>query len=492
MICKRFLYARSSGAANRGRYGSDIRQRILDRRLGLAVGARASITASLASPLGFTVKKGFVVLLLVLVLVVLVSPRIIGGLAEQGVDDHLEWAANEQGDVIVTPTGFERGWFTSVGQHRIEMIQGETYDTMLLMFGNAETDILPVLLIDTHLDHGLIPVSSMARENGSLSPGLGSAISTLSVELGDGSVLALPGKLFSQVGLNGALTSRFVLEPEGADTEHARIDWGAAEFVITANPNSGNIAFSGALNSLAAESDDETIIVGQVDVDIDLTDSGFGFMVGPARMSLDSFAVIGAEDTMTTGPFFIDSDSSVDSGRMNASVTLRIADTPLPPGGSGGVDIIARFENIDAAAFGQATRSFDTVRNSGYGPVAEAAFEEDLLRLFAGGMKVHFDQLDFATPFGQITSQLNATVDRSDADDYSWASTAMDLDASANISLPAALVDLATQTYPDMHAAIGMGFLRKQGQFYTMEAAFKQGLLTVNGAPMPIPLSGLQ
>ncbi|MGI9270244.1 MAG: DUF945 family protein [Woeseiaceae bacterium] len=437
-------------------------------------------------------KKGFIVLLLALVIVVLASPRVIGSLAEQGVNEHLEWAANEQGDVIVIPTEFDRGWFASTGQHRIELIQGEMYDSIVANFGYAELSALPVLLIDTHLDHGLIPVSSMTRENGSLLPGLGSAVSTLSVEIHDGTVKPLPGKLFSNIGLNGAVTSRFLLEPEGADTEHARIDWGAADFVIEANPNSGSIAVAGVLGSLAVEADDETLIVGKVELDIDLTDSGFGFMVGPATFKLESFAVIGIENTMTAGPFLIDSDSWIDSGRMNADITFRIADTPFPSAGSVGMDIVARFENVDAAAFGQATRSFDAVRHSGFSPAAEEAFEEDLKRMFASGMKVHFDQLDFASPFGQITSKLDASISETDSDNFTWGAAAMALDVSADVSLPVSLVNLATQAYPDMHAAIGMGFLRKKGEFYTMEAAYKQGLLTVNGAPMPIPLSGLQ
>jgi hypothetical protein len=45
---------------------------------------------------------------------------------------------------------------------------------------------------------------------------------------------------------------------------------------------------------------------------------------------------------------------------------------------------------------------------------------------------------------------------------------------------------------PQMNAAIGMGFLKKNGNVYEMEAAFRNGLLTVNGAPMPIPIPGLQ
>jgi hypothetical protein len=35
-----------------------------------------------------------------------------------------------------------------------------------------------------------------------------------------------------------------------------------------------------------------------------------------------------------------------------------------------------------------------------------------------------------------------------------------------------------------------MGLLRKDGDAYEMQAEFAQGLLTVNGAPFPIPVQG--
>jgi hypothetical protein len=33
-----------------------------------------------------------------------------------------------------------------------------------------------------------------------------------------------------------------------------------------------------------------------------------------------------------------------------------------------------------------------------------------------------------------------------------------------------------------------MGILKKDGDFYVVNAEYRKGLLTVNGAPMPIPL----
>jgi hypothetical protein len=43
---------------------------------------------------------------------------------------------------------------------------------------------------------------------------------------------------------------------------------------------------------------------------------------------------------------------------------------------------------------------------------------------------------------------------------------------------------------PDAGAIIGMGYLRPNGDVYEMRAEYAKGLLTINGAPMPIPMGG--
>ena len=103
-------------------------------------------------------KKGVIALLLTLALIILVSPGIIGKLAEQSVDENLDWAASESGELVVTSSGFDGGWFSSEGQHRIALGDGAIRAAMA---GKGEDT--PVLVIDTHLDHGLVPLTSMAR-----------------------------------------------------------------------------------------------------------------------------------------------------------------------------------------------------------------------------------------------------------------------------------------------------------------------------------------
>ena len=428
-------------------------------------------------------KKSIVALLIILALVVLISPGIIGRLAENSVDDNLDWAAADSDDVVVTSTGYDRGWFTSAGQHRVELRDGDLHDMLRSAFHTAESNSLPALIIDTRLDHGLIPVSSMARDHGSLMPGLGNAISTLSIEFADGSIADLPGTIISNVGLTGELESNFLLEPDGIDADSARLDWGRADFVLTSNPANGNIGVTGELGSLAVASEGETIIVDTFTVSVDHAATPYGFTVGPAKITIKSFAIVDASSTTTVGPIYMDSDSAIEDGRLNADVTFRIENTPVPDFGSADLEMVARFKNVDAAALGRLRRRADASMTD---------IEDDLLTLLASGLELHFDQLDIELPLGKITSHISAVVSESDAGDVTWASVLLSLDASADISLPADLVDTMTQADPNMHAAIGLGFLRKEGDYYVMKAAFKKGRLTVNGAPMPFPMLGIQ
>ena len=172
-------------------------------------------------------KKGVVAVLVLLALVVLISPAIVGRLAEKSMDESLSWAAQESGEVRVTSENFTRGWFSSEGTHRVELRDGDLKSALVTLVGPIESDDeLPILIINTRLDHGLIPVSSMSREHGSLGPGLGSAVSTLQIEFEDGEVIDIPGTIYSKVGLAGELLSNYILEPGSHSDGDTRASWG--------------------------------------------------------------------------------------------------------------------------------------------------------------------------------------------------------------------------------------------------------------------------
>ena len=55
------------------------------------------------------------------------------------------------------------------------------------------------------------------------------------------------------------------------------------------------------------------------------------------------------------------------------------------------------------------------------------------------------------------------------------------------MTVPVALMDMAVAMNPQANAVIAMGFLRRNGDNYEMDAQYEKGLVTINGAPYPLP-----
>ncbi len=118
-----------------------------------------------------------------------------------------------------------------------------------------------------------------------------------------------------------------------------------------------------------------------------------------------------------------------------------------------------------------------------------AATERDLKRLLAAGLAIRFEQFDVSLPMGTVKAKFDASVAESDATSFEWTSLLLGTEASADFSVPETLIEMAVQMNPGV--AIGMGFLQKNGDVYDLKAEYKKGLLTINGAPMPIPFGAL-
>ncbi len=437
-------------------------------------------------------KKGFVALLILLAIVVLVSPGIVGRLAEQSMDENLDWAATESQEVTVTSRGFDRGWFSSAGQHRVAIRDGELRDALLGLAAIQGDEDIPELVIDTRLDHGLVPVSSMSRDKGSLMPGLGSAVSTLSLEYPDGVKYDLPGTVYSKVGLTGNLLSNLVLEAgsfsKGGDTA----TWGDTDILVTISPTSSVVGFEGAIDSLTFASVQDDFNIGKIAFSGNQQQTRFGFSVGDATITVDSFTVPSAQGAQTIGPMSVDTDAELDGDRVSGRSRVQLDNLLFPDLGPGSVVIDVTLTDMDAASLGNITRRLDDIDKFVSGDDMMIAMEPDLQRLLASGFALDFDQVDVTLPQGTIATNFKMKLIETDLHRFTWPSVLLALDATLDVSVPAELVDIATAMDPQFNAAIGMGFLRKSGDVYEMSAEFKKGALTVNGAPMPIPIPSMQ
>lgn len=437
-------------------------------------------------------KKSFVALLIALALIVMISPGIVGRLAERSMDENLDWAANESQEVVVTSQGFDRGWFSSEGQHRIELKEGNLRDLLRAYAGPESSSKIPALIIDTHLDHGLIPVGSMSRDKGSLLPGLGSAVSSLRLETADGEVLDLPGTIYSTVSLTGELRSNYVLAAGSFKREDATAFWGAVEILVTTNPSSGAVGFDGTIKSLAVDSIPETLEIKNIEFSGKQTPTPYGFRTGQADFSFESIDFGSNIPGEAIGPLTITSTSRVDGDRLDARMTVLLKNAPFADLGNAGIAADIRIKNADGRAIGNIKRVMESMQDGANSEADLMGVQTNAQQLLAAGISLHIDQLDISLPQGQLSIKADFSHPETDASQFNWTSVLLAMDASADISVPVELMDMITKMNPQAHAAIAMGFLRRKGDAYEMQASIENGVLTVNGAPMSLPITGLQ
>jgi uncharacterized protein YdgA (DUF945 family) len=438
------------------------------------------------------VKKGFVVLLIGLAIIVLLSPGIVGRLAERSMDENLDWAATESQEVVVTSQGFDRGWFSSAGQHRIELRDGELRGAFLAIIGDISPSDLPVLIVDTRLDHGLVPLSSISRDKGTLMPGLGSAVSTLRLEFESGEQIDVPGTIYSEVGLTGNLTSNYVLGDGSFDLHGETADWGDTDIVVTTNPSNSNIDFRGSVQSLSLTSMLDQFDIGEVSFSGKRRLSPFGFAIGDIDIDIESVDVSGQGGPSSFGPFSFKTTTDIDGDRIDVDSSLRIENTPFAELGTAGIVMDVRLSGLDGMAAGNVADAFRELQRGGSEEDFMFVVEDDLRRLLAAGFDLNVDTLDISLPQGQVTSEIHVSLDDSGSDGVAWTSALLALDATVELSVPVELFDLVAAAEPQLHGAVGLGYLRKNGDMYELEAAFQKGLLTVNGAPIALPIPGLR
>ena len=405
-------------------------------------------------------------------------------------DENLKWAATESQDVTITSQGFERGWFSSAGQHRIELRNGDVRDVLLVLAGDNGFDGLPALVIDTRIDHGLVPVTSMAREKGSLLPGLGSAVSTMRLEFENGDTVDIPGTIYSEVSLTGELQSNLILEPGTFSDGDETAQWGAIDVLITTSPSTNVVGFKGALDELAFVSPYNEVTIGPLHFEGDQQRTRFGPYVGDASFTIDEITMPSSWGQDSMGPISFTSTASIDDDALSGRTTVLLDDLPFGDFGRARIHIDISADNIDAEALGNLTRALDELNDNASNDEVRLALEDDLKQLLAAGFELHVVQLDIALQPGTVSATLNVEVDDTDPDTFVWTSALLALDATLDLSVPAELMDYAISLDPQVGAAVGMGFLRRNQDVYEMEAAFSDGLLTINGAPMPVPWLG--
>ncbi len=432
-------------------------------------------------------KKGVVIALVALALVVLVSPGLIGRLAERSVDESIRAGTVENEDIIVSAEIFERGWFTTEGQHRVELKDGTAAEQLRGFLGLYPGDELPVFIVTTRIDHGLIPLGAIGREDGSLAPGLGDAVSTVEIEMPDGEVVTVPGAINSHIGLTGTMTSTYEL-PAGAVTDFGQgIRWGDGTIDVHTDPGADRIEVDAELVMLELMGGgDGSFRLGRLSIEGEQYASGYGFSLGEGQLSIESMENNGP----VVGPLDMTGKVAIRGGKLEIDFGLDMTST-APGIGDANTTIELTARGIDPEQFGAFVRKYQAIADTVYDPMqASALIEQEAQALLAGGLTLDVPHFDIALPDGKFESSLEVEVEPAAADEnFTWSSLLLATQANAAIRVPDSLMQTLISLNPEAGALLGLGYFVQDGDDWVTDARYAKGILTINGAPMTIPLT---
>ncbi len=429
--------------------------------------------------------KKLLIALAVLLAIVLGSPAVIGSMAENAMQQNLGWAAGQAGtgELNVSAEEFNKGWFSSTGRYRVEIGEGQLQNTMLDAFNESESDELPYLLVDTTLDHGVIPLSTMK-------PGLGSAESTISIVAPDGEVFNVPGVIYSDIGFGGGVDSVYELAAGSHDFGDGVIEWQDTRVSVSNSLATGQLLVDASMEGITVSGTDGNFVIGGVSIVSDQAPSEAGFLVGTADIRVDTVEVSEPnKPTMTAGPITVKSTSSANGELVDADTQLSMSMSELPMIGSMLIEMdiaLTGVHGVAAENIGEALGQVDDNADPGalYGLV-----EADLMTLFENGFVVDFREFDVELDMGRTDTSMKVTVPAMQPG-FTWADVLRGMTAEAKMSVPVALMDMVTAMNPQAGAPIAMGYMSRNGDFYETEAQYAQGLMTINGAPVPLPIPG--
>jgi uncharacterized protein YdgA (DUF945 family) len=434
-------------------------------------------------------KKWLVVLLVLLALLILLSPAIVGRMAENNIEKNIEWAQSKGDGVSIRTESFERGWLASEGRHRVLLDGGRfraVAEEYMSATGNPE---LPSLLIDTHLDHGPLPASSM-------SPGLATAVSTFSVDAGNGATVAVPGALTSNVALNGSSQSHLLLEPGSVEDEAVTFEWTGADMVFESNPTSGDLTAAGDIKAMKLAVNGTTADFNGMAVNLDQVQSKYGFSTGTLDARVGSITIDDDGSVFSIAGMTMSASSAIEDERLGGQTVFELDTMTIPE--IGAVDFTAdvTFERLDAASFAVISDAFQAAQNAADPQAALAGLypeiQQEVETLFAKGFAVRMEKVDVMLPQGLVSLQMNVDVPESaDGASFSWPGVMLSSTANIDVRIPVTIYELASTMNNQVGALIAMGILVPDGDDFVMAAKYAQGLINVNGVPMPIPIPGM-
>jgi uncharacterized protein YdgA (DUF945 family) len=437
-----------------------------------------------------------VVLLVGLAVLLLISPGIVGRMTERSLEDSIELARVESPEITISTERFERGWFSSVGRHRIELSDRSVFPELSNFVDQAGYAGMPALILESRIDHGLVPLGSLNREDGSLEPGLAHLTSTVQLDPGSGELIDLPGRINSTIGLSGTTHADLLLEDGNWSDGDTRIDWKGAELKMVLDSTGVMTAADGFIDAIRFSAGSRKVESSRIDISMKQGKSDYDFMVGSMDVRSGGVSV---SDELGNQVGFASMDVSVVSDivddKVHGSSQIELAGILTPGFGTIDIAIDLSYSGFDAGSFVALYSALQVAAADGNPDDAFAAIypamDAELQQFLSAGGDIQINHLNLSLPLGDIETDFHFTLpETGPGDAFSWPGLLLKLKASINLQLPVSLFQMIETLQPEAGAAVAMGILVLDGNQYKMQLEYAQGLATINGLPMPIPLPG--
>lgn len=432
-----------------------------------------------------------------LVLILVAGPIAVGRVGQDNIERQLELVTKSNPAITVITESHDPGWFTGNSKHRIVLTDADAVAALETLMGGNQFGDQPALVVNTRLDHGPVAFGSLGREGGSLSPAINRSVSTFELDLGNGKTHALPGRILSSVDFDGTSRGRLLVDsgshslPEDAGT----ITWGGADIWTEVGKDAREIAAAGTVRPFNLTSAEGTVSVSAIEMKARQTQTDYeGIWVGDGSYTMESVEIGGtpAGDLSMRG-LSVAGLSSIEGEYISGSGKFNIEDID----GANFTDVAMRMsmsaESLDAVALQELTRIMREIQGVDDPAVQKQRLPEvlnNVQRLADRGAQLSFDKFQLVIPQGVVYGSVDLRFDRSPGlgQEFSPAALAKTLHGDLLFEIPEALLDdVATAQGGNPMLAMAMAYLEKDGDLYRLKATYEDGLLSVNGMPLPMP-----
>ncbi len=435
-------------------------------------------------------KKWFVALLVLLAVIVLISPAIVGRLTERDISKSIEIANVESPDVSIQTERFERRWFSSEGRHRIELSDRDAFPSISKFTADSGYDGLPAVVIDTRIDHGLVPA-------GSVVPGIANIASTFQLDPGNGKLVDLPARVQSTISLTGLTDGTVEVDTGEWHAGSNEINWQGADLKFSLDRAGILSTLSGHVGPMEFSADSLHVETSTLNIAFDQTGGPYSLVLPTLKLGSGAMnAYFGGSNIERSGlsEFQIELVSDVVRGKLLGNIAIDIDDLAMLTGEKFDINVVASTSGIDAKRFADLYHAYSAYLREGHNSKSalQALYSgntESLLALLQAGIELDIESARVGSPQGMFAGDLSVTLPASDSDEpVSWSGLLLKLHGTMNFSMPEALFEQLASADPQLNMAVATGFLVAEDEQYVMHVDIAKGVAKVNGAP--IPLSG--